>query len=109
MRLEIVLESNEKVFISLCFTLVYLVKSDTRVPLVRHMNDKKQTYVGNGDTMMQRITLRLPEQQIGLLQQMVDAGEYPNVSEAVRAAVRDLVEKRAGRVLKDNDQVSFKV
>jgi Arc/MetJ-type ribon-helix-helix transcriptional regulator len=61
------------------------------------------------DTMMQRITLRLPEQQIKLLQQMVEAGEYPNVSEAVRAAVRELVEKRASRVLKDNDQVSFKV
>ena len=61
------------------------------------------------DTMMQRITLRLPEQQINLLQHMVDSGEYPNVSEAVRAAVRELVEKRAGRVLKDSDQVSFKV
>jgi len=73
------------------------------------MDDKCQTYVRNGDTMMQRITLRLPEQQINLLQQMVDAGEYPNVSEAVRAAVRDLVEKRSGRVLKENDQVSFKV
>jgi antitoxin ParD1/3/4 len=73
------------------------------------MYDKKQTCVRNGDTMMQRITLRLPEQQISLLQQMVDAGEYPNISEAVRAAVRDLVEKRAGRVLKENDQVSFKV
>jgi Arc/MetJ-type ribon-helix-helix transcriptional regulator len=59
--------------------------------------------------MMQRITLRLPEQQINLLQQMVDAGEYPNVSEAVRAAVRDLVEKRSSRVLKESDQVSFKV
>ena len=41
--------------------------------------------------MMQRITLRLPEQQISLLQQMVNAGEYPNVSEAVRAAVRELL------------------
>jgi Arc/MetJ-type ribon-helix-helix transcriptional regulator len=59
--------------------------------------------------MMQRITLRLPERQINLLQQMVDAGEYPNVSEAVRAAVRELVDKRASRVLKDSDQVSFKV
>ncbi|MFA5347746.1 MAG: type II toxin-antitoxin system ParD family antitoxin [Methanoregula sp.] len=59
--------------------------------------------------MMQRITLRLPEQQISLLQQMVDLGEFPNVSEAVRAAVRELVEKRASRVLKDSDQVSFKV
>jgi hypothetical protein len=27
----------------------------------------------------------------------------------VRAAVRDLVEKRASRVLKESDQVSFKV
>jgi Arc/MetJ-type ribon-helix-helix transcriptional regulator len=59
--------------------------------------------------MMQRITLRLPEQQINLLQHMVDVGEYPNVSEAVRAAVRELVEKRASRVLKDSDQISFKV
>jgi antitoxin ParD1/3/4 len=58
--------------------------------------------------MMQRITLRLPEQQINLLQQLVDSGEYPNVSEAVRAAVRELVEKRS-RVLKESDQVSFKV
>jgi Arc/MetJ-type ribon-helix-helix transcriptional regulator len=61
------------------------------------------------EMMMQRITLRLPEQQISLLQQMVDAGEYPSTSEAVRAAVRELVEKRASRVIKDNDQVSFKV
>ncbi len=59
--------------------------------------------------MMQRITLRLPEQQISLLQLMVDSGEFPNVSEAVRAAVRELVEKRASRVMKDSDQVSFKV
>ncbi|HXX54916.1 MAG TPA: type II toxin-antitoxin system ParD family antitoxin [Methanoregula sp.] len=59
--------------------------------------------------MMQRITLRLPEQQINLLQHLVDSGEYPNISEAVRAAVRELVEKRAARVLKENDQVSFKV
>lgn len=58
---------------------------------------------------MQRITLRLPEQQIHLLEHFVDAGEYPNISEAVRAAVRELVEKRASRVLKDSDQVSFKV
>ena len=58
---------------------------------------------------MQRITLRLPEQQINLLQLMVDSGEFPNVSEAVRAAVRELVEKRASRVMKDSDQVSFKV
>ena len=58
---------------------------------------------------MQRITLRLPDQQIEMLQQMVEAGEFPTVSEAVRDAVRQLIEKRAGRVLKESDQVSFKV
>lgn len=59
--------------------------------------------------MMKRITLRLPEQQIEVLEQMVEAGEFPTVSEAVRDAVRQLIEKRASRVLKDSDQVSFKV
>jgi Arc/MetJ-type ribon-helix-helix transcriptional regulator len=62
-----------------------------------------------GIQMMKRITLRLPEQQIELLEQMVEAGEFPTVSEAVRDAVRQLIEKRASRVLKDSDQVSFKV
>jgi Arc/MetJ-type ribon-helix-helix transcriptional regulator len=59
--------------------------------------------------MMKRITLRLPEQQIELLEQLVDAGEFPTVSEAVRDAVRQLIERRAGRIIRDSDQVSFKV
>ncbi len=58
---------------------------------------------------MKRITLRLPEQQIELLEQMVDAGEFPTVSEAVRDAVRQLIERRSGRIIRDSDQVSFKV
>jgi len=58
---------------------------------------------------MKRITLRLPEQQIELLEQMVDAGEFPTVSEAVRDAVRQLIERRAGRIIRDSDQISFKV
>ncbi|MCQ8893918.1 MAG: type II toxin-antitoxin system ParD family antitoxin [Methanolinea sp.] len=58
---------------------------------------------------MKRITLRLPDQQIEMLEQMVAIGEFPTVSEAVRAAVRQLIEQRGGRVLKESDQVSFKV
>ncbi|MDD1715222.1 MAG: ribbon-helix-helix domain-containing protein [Methanoregulaceae archaeon] len=58
---------------------------------------------------MKRITLRLPDQQIETLEQMVEAGEFPTVSEAVRYAVRQLIEKHAARVLKESDQVSFKV
>lgn len=61
------------------------------------------------NVMMKRITLRLPEQQIELLEQMVDAGEFPTVSEAVRDAVRQLIERRSGRIIRDSDQVSFKV
>ena len=52
---------------------------------------------------MKRITIRLPEQQVVVLQRMVEAGEFPNISEAVRGAVRELIERRADRVLKDND------
>lgn len=58
---------------------------------------------------MKRITLRLPDQQIEMLEQMVVAGEFPTVSEAVRDAVRQLIERRGGRILKESDQVSFKV
>ncbi len=57
--------------------------------------------------VMKRITLRLPAQQIEILEQMVEAGEFPTISEAVRDAVRQLIERRAGRVLKESDQVSF--
>jgi Arc/MetJ-type ribon-helix-helix transcriptional regulator len=73
------------------------------------MADKCLTNVILKGTQMQRITLRLPDQQIEMLQQMVEAGEFPTVSEAVRDAVRQLIERRAGRVLKESDQVSFKV
>ena len=56
---------------------------------------------------MQRITIRLPEQQIRLLEKMVETGEFPTVSEAIRDAVRELIERRASRVLSDSDQLSF--
>ena len=59
--------------------------------------------------VMKRITLRLPAQQIEVLEQMVEAGEFPTISGAVRDAVRQLIERRADRVLKESDQVSFKV
>ena len=73
------------------------------------MSDNCLSYVRFGDTIMKRITLRLPDQQIEMLEQMVEAGEFPTVSEAVRDAVRQLIERRAARVIKESDQVSFKV
>lgn len=59
--------------------------------------------------MMKRITIRLPQQQVEMLEQMVEAGEFPTTSEAVRDAVRVLIERRGNRVLRNKDQVSFKV
>ncbi|MBP2145238.1 Arc/MetJ-type ribon-helix-helix transcriptional regulator [Methanofollis sp. W23] len=44
-----------------------------------------------------------------MLQRLVDNGEFPTVSEAVRHAVRDLVEKRGDRAVRESDQVSVKV
>jgi len=58
---------------------------------------------------MERITIRLPTQQIAMLEKFVEAGEYPTVSEAVRHAVRELIEKHSGRVQKDSEQISFEV
>ena len=57
---------------------------------------------------MKRITIRLPEQQVDVLEQMVVDGEFPTVSEAVRDAVRGLIERRGSRILRDKDLVSFK-
>jgi Arc/MetJ-type ribon-helix-helix transcriptional regulator len=47
---------------------------------------------------MERVTLRIPKQQIEEVERMVETGEYPNRSEAIRAAVREmLAEEDTGR------------
>jgi Arc/MetJ-type ribon-helix-helix transcriptional regulator len=40
---------------------------------------------------MERVTLRIPKQQIEEVERMVETGEYPNRSEAIRSAVRDMI------------------
>jgi len=51
---------------------------------------------------MQRVTLRLPEQQLKMIDMLVDYGEFPSASEAIRTAIRDLIDQRsvklAGRI-----------
>jgi len=47
---------------------------------------------------MERVTLRIPKQQIEEVERMVETGEYPNRSEAIRSAVRDmLAEQETGK------------
>ena len=45
---------------------------------------------------MERVTLRIPEQQIEEVEEMVETGEFPNRSEAIRAAVRDMINEHGG-------------
>ncbi|MFC7044758.1 ribbon-helix-helix domain-containing protein [Halobacteriaceae archaeon GCM10025711] len=42
---------------------------------------------------MERVTLRIPQQQIEEVEKMVDGGKFPNRSEAIRSAVREMVNK----------------
>jgi Arc/MetJ-type ribon-helix-helix transcriptional regulator len=43
---------------------------------------------------MERVTLRIPKQQIEEVERMVETGEYPNRSEAIRSAVRDMLDEQ---------------
>lgn len=39
---------------------------------------------------MERVTLRIPKSQLEQVEELVETGEFPNRSEAIRHAVRDL-------------------
>jgi Arc/MetJ-type ribon-helix-helix transcriptional regulator len=51
---------------------------------------------------MERVTLRIPKQQIEEVERMVETGEYPNRSEAIRAAVRDMINEESDRDRRNN-------
>lgn len=43
---------------------------------------------------MERVTLRIPKQQIEEVEQMVETGQFPNRSEAIRSAVREMLNEQ---------------
>ena len=43
---------------------------------------------------MERVTLRIPKQQIEEVEQLVETGEFPNRSEAIRSAVREMINEQ---------------
>lgn len=47
---------------------------------------------------MPRVAVRLPQQQIDMLRTLVELGDFPSVSEAIRAGVRDMVDKRCQKL-----------
>ena len=52
------------------------------------------SYGTTGNTNMERVTLRIPKQQIDEVEQMVERGKYPNRSEAIRSAVREMLDEQ---------------
>lgn len=44
--------------------------------------------------MMDRVTLRIPTAQLEEIEKAVENGHFPNRSEAIRAAVREMLERR---------------
>jgi antitoxin ParD1/3/4 len=50
---------------------------------------------------MQRVTIRLPEQQLKMIDLMVNQGEFPSASEAIRAAIRDLIDQRSDKIIRN--------
>jgi len=51
---------------------------------------------------MERVTLRIPKQQIEEVEQMVDSGEFPNRSEAIRSAVREMLNEQGDHSHNEN-------
>ena len=45
---------------------------------------------------MERVTLRIPKQQIDEVEEMVETGQFPNRSEAIRSAVREMLNETEG-------------
>lgn len=43
---------------------------------------------------MERVTVRLPKRQLREVEALVEDGEFPNRSEAIRSAIRGLVEDK---------------
>ncbi|MBE0521068.1 MAG: type II toxin-antitoxin system ParD family antitoxin [Candidatus Methanoperedenaceae archaeon] len=48
---------------------------------------------------MKRVTLRLPEQQLKMIDMLVEYGEFPSASEAIRTAIRDLIDQRSDKLV----------
>ena len=64
-------------------------------PSVRHEVRTTRTVLPQtGKPIMERVTLRIPEQQIDEVEQMVERGKFPNRSEAIRSAVREMIDEQ---------------
>ncbi len=82
------------------YTLASDNMSDTRHTSVMQMAQRGMpSNLPQGDTKMQRVTLRLPEQQLKMIDMLVEYGEFPSASEAIRTAIRDLIDQRSEKLV----------
>ena len=51
---------------------------------------------------MERVTLRIPKQQIEEVERMVDTGQFPNRIEAIRSAVREMINEQETETAEKN-------
>ena len=51
---------------------------------------------------MERVTLRIPKQQIEEVERMVETGQFPNRSEAIRSAVREMINEQETETTEKN-------
>ncbi len=70
---------------------------DRYLPVVGVRLGRARTMVvlPKGRETMERVTLRIPKQQIEEVEQMVEMGEFPNRSEAIRSAVRTMLNEQS--------------
>ena len=81
---------------SLCKTTVLQLATDpgmSPVKASRCVRHAARRLTG-GIQHMERVTLRIPKQQIDEVEQMVETGEFPNRSEAIRSAVREMLSEQ---------------
>lgn len=55
-------------------------------------------YHDNGGVIMKLVSVNLPDAYIDSLDELVNYGYYPNKSEAIRAAVRDMIKSELGGI-----------
>lgn len=56
----------------------------------------EETTNSGSNTTYERVTIRIPKKQIEEIEHMVETGEFPNRSEAIRAAVREMLSEQQG-------------
>lgn len=72
-----------------------------------HTKNESDPGTRNKGGTMERVTLRIPEEQVRAVETLVEEGEFPNRSEAIRAAVRTMVTEKDGKEkLKENQRIA---